>query len=127
MLIRMKINNSLWIEAEAEKEVDAFKAASRLQEVFCHENCGKCKSVDTKFVCRKDKDQNDWLEIVCNKCRAKLVFGQVKGKGGEIYPKIRWDNLSATQQEGRQDEKAYADAHNGYLPNNGWFVYVKSS
>ena len=125
MLVRVKITDDLWIEQETEKEVDTFKALSRIQEVFKHDKCGKCGSTNVRFVCRKDKDENDWLEIVCKemKCGCKLIFGQTKGKGGEIYPKIRWNNLSATQQEQRADEKDYAEGHGGFLPNGGWFKY----
>jgi len=129
MIVRLKINDDLWMEEEAEKEVDAFKIASRLNEVFKHDCCGKCGNRKVNFVCRKDKDENDWLEIVCQdflKCGAKLVFGQTKGKGGEIYPKTRWNNLSETQQEQRKDEHDYAEKHNGYLPNGGWFIFKKS-
>jgi len=79
-------------------------------------------------VCRKDSSDNDWLEIVCENwtdCGAKLVFGQTKGKSGDIYPKIRWNNLSATQKEQRADEEEWADKHGGYLPNGGWYIFRK--
>lgn len=124
---QVKINDKLSISIESEQEVELFKRIARVQEVYDHSKCGKCQGTDTKFVCRKDKDENDWLEIVCqnNKCRAKLVFGQVKGKSGEIFPKVRWNNLSETQQQQRSDEKDFAEAHNGWLPNGGWFVYNK--
>jgi hypothetical protein len=129
MIIKVKINDDLWIEEEADKEVDAFKAAARLTEIFKHDRCGRCKKKDVKFVCRKDKDENDWLEIVCqnfNECGAKLVFSTVKGKGGEIYPKTRWNHLSETQATQRADEKDYSDNHNGWLPNGGWYIFKKN-
>jgi len=122
--VRVRINEGLWIEDDADKEIDVFKAAARLTEVFQHTNCGKCKSPNVRFVCRKDKDENDWLEIVCRGCGCKLVFGATKGKGGEIYPKIRWNNLSPTQQIERADEEEYSEGHKGYLPNGGWYRYV---
>ena len=127
MLIKLKISDDLWIEEEADKEVDTFKAAARLTEIFKHDKCGRCHKKNVKFVCRKDKEDNDWLEIVCKDCSAKLVFSTVKGKGGEIYPKTRWNHLSETQAKQRSDEKEYADSHNGWLPNNGWFFYKKQS
>ena len=123
MLVRIKVNDNVWIEETVDKEVDAFKALSRITEVFQFNHCGACNKKNIKFVCRKDKDDNDWLEIVCQDCRAKLIFGQTKGKGGEIYPKTRWNNLSETQQQQRAEEKDYADKHYGYLPNGGWFHY----
>ncbi len=130
MIIRVKINDDIWIEEESEKEVDTFKAASRISEVFKHGKCGKCGCTDTKFVCRPDTEGNEWLEIVCQNfqmCGAKLVYGQRKGKGGEIYPKIRWNNLSDTQKEQRKGEEDYAESHSGFLPNGGWFIFKKKS
>jgi len=77
MLVKVKVSDDIWIEEEAEKEVDAFKALSRLTEIFQHKKCGRCNSTNIRFVCRKDKDDNDWLEIVCKDCGAKLVFSTV--------------------------------------------------
>jgi|3_EtaG_2_1085321.scaffolds.fasta_scaffold00069_35 hypothetical protein len=124
---RVKITDAIWMDVDSDKEVDLFKGMARVQEIFQHSQCGKCGNKDVRFVCRQDKDDNDWLEIVCQsiQCRAKLVFGQVKGKGGEIYPKHRWSLLSDTQKQGRADEEAYAEQHSGFLPNKGWFVYKK--
>lgn len=127
MLVRIRINDDVWIEEEADKEVDAFKTIARITEIFKHDKCGRCGCKNVRFVCRRDKDDNDWLEIVCQNhdCRAKLVFGQAKGKGGEIYPKRRWNHLSEAQQKDRAKEKEYADQHRGFLPNNGWYAYGK--
>ena len=50
------------------------------------------------------------------------MFGITK-KGGQIYPKIKWDQLSEKQKEQRINEKTYAEKHRGYLPDGGWFVY----
>ena len=111
-------------EVEGDNEADIFKNIARIHEVFDHGVCGKCNNNHTKFVCRIDKEENDWLEVVCQdpRCRAKIIFGRTK-KGGQIYPKIKWDQLSEKQQEQRSNEKEYADKHYGYLPNRGWFVY----
>lgn len=128
MLVRVKITDDIWLEEESDKEVDAFKAISRMTEIFQHDKCGKCGSKEVRFVCRKDKDENDWLEIQCQnykECGAKLVFSTVKGKSGDIYPKTRWNHLSETQAEQRANEKDYADKHNGWLPHGGWFIFRK--
>lgn len=124
MLVRQLVSNGVWLEEEVSTEAEAFKMLSRMREVFHHPKCGKCGCTDVAYVCRKDSDDNDWLEVVCqnHNCRAKLIFGQTK-KGGQIYPKTRWDNLSEKQQEQREDEKEYAEAHRGFLPNGGWFQY----
>jgi hypothetical protein len=127
MKIVLKISDEVSIEVEGESEQDLFKSVSRAKEVFGHVKCGKCQS-KADYVTRKDSEENDWLEMVCQnpKCRAKLVFGSVKGKDQKLFPKIRWNNLSETQQEQRKDEQAYADSHNGFLPNGGWYIFKKT-
>ena len=122
MKARIRATESLWFDVEAEQEDELFKQIARVQEVFQHKGCGACSSTNIKFVCRLDNSENEWLEVACQECRAKLVFGRTK-KGGLIFPKIRWDQLSAKQQEQRISEKTYADKHRGYLPSRGWFIY----
>jgi len=126
MKAKIKASNDLWFEVEAEEEDSLFKQVARVQEIFHHESCGKCNSNNVKFVCRRDSGENDWLEITCRDCRAKLVFGRTK-KGGQIYPKIRWDQLSDKQKEQRINEKAYAEKNRGYLPYMGWYIYKPSA
>jgi len=122
MKARLKATNDLWFEVDGETEDELFKQISRVQEVFQHQACGACKSSHIRFVCRIDSSDNDWIEIVCQDCRAKLIFGRTK-KGGLIFPKIKWDQLSPKQQEQRINEKSYADKNRGYLPDGGWFIY----
>ena len=124
MIVRKQVSHGIWLEEDVSTEAEAFKTIARMTEIFDQPKCGKCNGEHVKFVCRKDSEENDWLEIVCqNKsCRHKLVYGATK-KGGEVYPKTRWSLLSETQQETRADEKEYADSHNGWLPNGGWFLY----
>ena len=126
MKANVKVNNELSFQVEAETEEEVFKQDARVQEIFQHQACGKCGSPNVKFVCRHDSSENDWLEVVCQDCRAKLIFGRTK-KGGQIYPKIRWDQLSQKQQEQRANEKGYADKNRGYLPHKGWFIYKPAS
>lgn len=118
---------NLLIEVEGDTEVEIFKALSRVEELLNHGVCGKCESKDTKFVWRKDSDDNDWLEMSCNnpRCNARLPFGQQKGKGGTIYAKKTWRSLSETQKAERADEEEYANKHGGWLPNGGWFIFKK--
>jgi len=122
MKAKVKVSENIWFEADAEAEDDLFKQVARIQEIFQHSFCGKCKSSSVKFVCRRDSSENDWLEVACQECRAKLPFGRTK-KGGQIYPKIRWDQLSEKQKEQRINEKAYADKNRNYLPDKGWFIF----
>ena len=122
MKAKIKATDNLWFDVEAEQEDELFKQIARIQEIFQHNGCGACGSTNVKFVCRLDTSDNDWLEITCQDCRAKLIFGRTK-KGGLIFPKIKWDQLSEKQQEQRINEKSYADKHRGYLPDKGWFIY----
>ena len=122
MKANVRATPDLTFQGDAEPEEELFKQVARVQEVFQHQSCGKCSSPNVKFVCRHDSSENDWLEVVCKDCRAKVIFGRTK-KGGQIYPKIRWDQLSEKQKEQRANEKAYADKNRGFLPQRGWFVY----
>ena len=122
MKANVRATPDLTFQVDAETEEQLFKQVARVQEVFQHQSCGKCASPNVKFVCRHDSSENDWLEVVCKDCRAKVIFGRTK-KGGQIYPKIRWDQLSEKQKEQRANEKAYADKNRGFLPQKGWFVY----
>jgi len=126
MKARIRATEGLWFDVEAEQEDELFKQVARIQEVFQHKACGACSSINVKFICRLDNSDNDWLEVTCQDCRAKLIFGRTK-KGGLIFPKIRWDQLSQKQQEQRINEKAYAEKHRGYLPDKGWFIYKPKS
>ena len=122
MKANVRATPDLTFQVDAETEEELFKQVARVQEVFQHQSCGKCSSPNVKFVCRHDSSENDWLEVVCKDCRAKVIFGRTK-KGGQIYPKIRWDQLSEKQKEQRANEKAYADKNRGFLPQRVWFVY----
>lgn len=114
-------DGSVSFEVTGDKEFLVFKEIARVQEVFGHNQCGMCNSKDVKYVCRKTgaKKNVEWLEIVCQKCRAKLVFS--KTEEGVVYPKITWNSLSEKQQEQRADEEK--ECRNGYLPNGGWFKW----
>ena len=87
---KLKVTDNLWIEEEAEQEDELFKKIARVQEIFQHEGCGNCGAPNFKFVCRLDSSENDWLEITCQDCRAKLIFGRTK-KGNLIFPKIGFE------------------------------------
>ena len=122
---RIKANENLWFDVSADTEPELFKQIARIQEVFAVNCCGKCNNTNIKFVVRAAAKKSKWLEVVCQdfkNCGAKLVYSSTED-GSMIYPKIRWDHLSETQQEQRVDEKEYAEKHNGWLPNGGWFKY----
>jgi len=86
-------------EFEADSQKDLFTEINRFQEVFEEDTCGKCKSNEIKYVVR-NVDDNQYYELRCTSCGARLSFGAHK-KGGGLFPK-RKDN----------DGK--------WLPDNGW-------
>ena len=98
----MKFNVDLGkINAEIEGDSirDVFQNIAQVQEVFGENVCGKCGGDDLKFVVRT-VDDNQYYEIRCKTCGAKLSFGANK-KGGGLFPKRK-------------------DADGSWLPDNGW-------
>ena len=122
----VKGSENLSFEVSADTEPELFKQIARVQEVFAIQCCGKCKNSNIKFSVRSAAKKSKWLEVTCQdfNCRAKLVYSTTED-GDLVYPKIRWDNLSEAQKEQRSDEQEYADSHNGFLPNGGWFIFKK--
>lgn len=98
MKVKKTIGN-LSIEFEAETQKDIFKTQSSLDEVFGETTCGKCSSEKVRFVVREN-DGNEYYEIRCIDCGAKLAFGAHK-KGGGLFPRRK-------------------DADGNWLPDNGW-------
>lgn len=85
-------------EIDGESQKDLFTELNRFQEVFEETNCGKCGSDDIKYIVRT-VDENQYYELRCMKCSAKLAFG-VHKKGGGLFPKRK-------------------DGDN-WLPDSGW-------
>ena len=79
------LNKRLNVEIDAESVKDVFKKLAEFQEVFDESNCGLCKSDNLQFVVRT-VDSNDYYELRCKGCSAKLAFGQLKA-GGSLFPK----------------------------------------
>lgn len=93
----------LTVEFEASTHKEAFKHLSSLREVFGHEKCGNCGSTDVNFVVRDVADGKKtyaFHEMHCNKCRARLAFGQ-HSEGDTLFPK-------------RKDDQG------NWLDKNGW-------
>lgn len=120
----LKITPKLTFQCDGETEAELMEEMSRVEELFSSTKCGVCNCERIKYVCRLDKDEHKWLELVCqnSSCRAKLSYGVTK-KGGKIFPKTRWDHLSETVQKERPEDADYAAKHNGWLPHFGWHIY----
>ena len=78
-------NQRLNVEIEYESAKDAFKKLAEFQEIFDEQACQLCQNEDLQFVVRT-VDGNDYFELKCKKCFAKLAFGQHK-LGGSLFPK----------------------------------------
>jgi DNA-directed RNA polymerase subunit RPC12/RpoP len=78
-------NNRITAEFEADTHRELFTQISRFQEVFEESKCGKCGSENLRFVVRT-VEENEYFELRCADCGAKLAFGSMK-KGGGLFPK----------------------------------------
>lgn len=98
-------NGRIRAELEGESQKDVFQEISKFQEIFEEDACGKCKSQSLRYVVRT-VDDNNYYELRCNDCAAKLAFG-VHKKGGGLFPK-------------RKDGDKW-------LPDNGWLKWNAKS
>lgn len=99
MEARVKVNDNLWVTVNAGDQKDLWQQLSSLSEVFGNNQCGKCNNSQLKYIVR-EVDGNEYYELICTKCRAKLSFGQHK-QGKSLFPK-------------RKDDEG------NYLPDGGW-------
>lgn len=72
-------------EIEAGKPTEMFKALAQAQEVFSEKACALCSKSNLRFVVRTVAG-NDFHELHCNDCGAKLAFGQSKQMPGQLFP-----------------------------------------
>ena len=92
-------NGRIKAELEADTHRELFAQIAKFQEVFEESKCGKCGSENLRFVVR-NVDDNEYFELRCMDCGAKLAFGSMK-KGGGLFPKRK-------------------DAEGNWLPDRGW-------
>jgi hypothetical protein len=78
-------NQRLNVELESNSAKEAFKQLAEFQEVFDENSCGQCNNDDLRFIVRT-VEGNDYYELKCKACGAKLAFGQHKS-GGTLFPK----------------------------------------
>ena len=83
----------------SENHQSLFKELAAFEEVFANTNCGKCGSENLQFVVRENAG-NEYYEIRCKDCGARLAFG-LNRQGGGMFPKRR-------------------DKEGNWLPDNGW-------
>lgn len=98
--MKAKFNaGKLTAEFESDTAKDLFAQLASFQEVFGQTKCGKCGSDNVRFVVRT-VDDNEYYELRCADCQARLSFGVMK-KGGGLFPKRK-------------------DGEGNWLPDNGW-------
>ena len=100
--INMKVNytlKNLSVTFDCDTQKDLFAQLASFEEVFGETACGKCGSENLRFVVREN-DGNEYYELRCNDCGAKLAFG-VNKKGGGLFPRRK-------NQDGE------------WLPDKGW-------
>ena len=106
--------------ADGENPLEIFEKLAMLQEVFCEDKCGKCGNTALSYRVRKVQDgkkEYTYPELGCNKCYAKLTFGQ--SDDGRLFP-VRYQ---------RKDKEYIKDKDGRNIPkgSNGWVKYNKET
>ncbi len=92
-------NGRISVEIEGDSQRELFAQINKFQEVFEEDVCGKCGDGKIKFVVRT-VDDNQYYELRCANCGARLSFGANK-KGGGLFPRRK-------------------DSDGKWLPDSGW-------
>lgn len=103
MKAHLLVNPKLRFEVEAKDQKDMFGQLAEIEEIFSEGKCRKCGKTNIKFIKRTIED-NDYYELQCKDCYAKLAFGAHK-KGNTLFPKRK-------------------DADGNWLPNGGWTIWT---
>lgn len=114
MKVQFRASPKFVVGAEGNTHKEVFEELAGLSEVFSNDTCGACQSSNTLPIVRT-VDGNNFYEMACRDCRARLSFGQSK-TGGSLYPRRRRHDKHPDVVAGR----AEADS---WLPGNGWVVY----
>jgi len=117
MKVEFKANDKVTLVAEGESQLEVFENLASMQEVFAEEKCGKCSSDRLSFKVRKVPDGKKFFyypELVCQKCYAKLTYGQ---SDAGLFP-IRYE---------RKEKEYVKDANGKNIPlgTNGWIKWNK--
>jgi len=115
MKVNFTVVNGLSFEFDTNTSVETFEQLAEIQEMFGDPYCGCCDSEKPVRFVKRTNDGNDYFELQCTNCFAKLGIGQMKKEKGKLYPKRTWNSLSPSEQ------KQWPSKYEGkYLPNNGW-------
>lgn len=125
MKVTVWVNRNVSVECEGSDDKSLFEAIAKAQshQFFADTACGKCKSENIKFQVRTVKDddgeENNFHELVCKDCYAKLAFGHSK-TGGAMYAKRLETGAKGKAIKG-EDDKGIP------LPNKGWLKWNKET
>lgn len=125
MNVTLWLNRNISVEVQGSTDKELFENLAKAQkhEFFQDTVCGKCGSEDIRFTVRTVKDEageeNNFHELTCKKCWAKLSFGHAK-VGGGMYAKRLETGAKGKAVKG-EDDKAIP------LPNKGWLKYNKET
>lgn len=125
MKVTVWVNRNVSVECEGSDDKSLFESIAKAQahQFFSDTSCGKCKSENIKFQVRTVKDEdgeeNNFHELVCRDCYAKLSFGHSK-TGGSMYAKRLKTGAKGKAVKG-EDDKSIP------LPNNGWLRWNKET
>ena len=114
MKVDYQVTPGIHVTIEASNQRDIWKQMAELDEVFGITHCEfkNCGSPNVIHVVRS-VDGNDYFEMKCRDCNAKLAFGQNK-QGGSLFPKRKVTN--PTTGEEKWDHE-----------NQGWSRYVPAA
>lgn len=126
MQVTLWVNRNISVQVEGSTDKELFENLAKAQkhEFFQDTTCGKCGSEDIKFQVRTVKDEetkeeNNFHELVCKKCYAKLSFGHAK-VGGAMYAK--------RLETGAKGKAIKDEAGKGKpLADKGWLRYNKET
>jgi len=123
MRVTVWVNRNISVDVEGTDDKALFKGIAQAQnhEFWADSCCGKCGCEDVKYQVRTvntDGEENEFFEIVCKKCYAKLSFGHAKAGG-----------MYAKRLEVGAKGKAIKDEHDKgiKLPNKGWLRFNKET
>lgn len=116
--VTQKMGDRITVTIEANDDKEAFRKLGSAHEVYNIRMCGMqgCGGTDLRFNLRENEG-NQFPEVVCMKCYARLAYGQKKGTT-EIYPRRRFHKQHplVVSKQYKEDDK---------MPDGGWERYER--
>jgi hypothetical protein len=115
---QVKTSPALIVEVTGDNQKDLFKSVAQAMEVFGEKACGLCQSGDISLRHRVTgpKSEFDYYECACNKCGARLSYGQ-SGDKTSLFPKRKL--LPTGEPENPKKGGGSYGQHNGWTKWRG--------